>query len=73
MTLPQEQVHSIVMCERFLTDLVTGKIKRTPEIVKESARRILRHFPTELEARRAFLGREEMNKWILDGKTPIEC
>jgi len=46
MTTKAEEVRTQEAVEEFLKDLITGKIKRVPLIVRERARILLKHFAT---------------------------
>lgn len=51
MTLPYEQYNSIVKTRNFLLSLMDPqKTPKTPRYLREEARRLLKHYPTEYEA-----------------------
>jgi len=49
MTLPYERKNAVVNTERFLLDLSNPRItKRIPKEIRDRARSLLRHYPTDL-------------------------
>jgi len=50
MTTPREQSSSVKQTEQFLYDLL--KKPRVPTWIREKARRLIRHFPSAVEAER---------------------
>jgi hypothetical protein len=53
MTLPDERYRAVVHAERFLSRLAGGHYARTPKAVREEARALLRHYPTDWDMNRA--------------------
>ena len=50
MTLPDERYRAIMQAKEFLTRLsFSSEIKRVPLAVREEARRLLRHYPSEYD------------------------
>lgn len=49
MTIPVERSRAIITTETFLLDLLRGKYARVPKLVREEAKRCLRHYPTRFE------------------------
>lgn len=49
MTIPDERTWSVLRAGLFLTQLVNGEVKRVPAEVRESAKSILRHYPTRFD------------------------
>ena len=47
MTLPDERYRAVVHAERFLSRLAGGHYARVPKAVREEARALLRHYPTD--------------------------
>ena len=47
MTLPDERYRATRWAESFLQRLAGGEYPRTPKAVREEARSILRHYPTQ--------------------------
>ena len=47
MTLPDERYRAVVQTQRFLLEILTTP--RVPKAIKESARRCLRHYPSEYD------------------------
>ena len=48
MTLPDERYRSVVQTRRFLLDLCNPQhTPRVPKLVRETARAMLRHYPTD--------------------------
>jgi hypothetical protein len=57
MTLPDERYRAVVQTRRFLFDLCNpDHTPRVPKLVRETARSMLRHYPSEYEMRRAAEG-----------------
>lgn len=56
MTLPDERYRSIVQTRRFLLDLCNPEhTPRVPKLVRETARSMLRHYPTDWDMQRTAL------------------
>ena len=53
MTLPDERYRSVKWAEGFLKRLAGGHYARTPKEVRDEARSILRHYPTDYDMLRA--------------------
>ena len=53
MTLPDERYRSVKFAEQFLTRLAGGHYARTPRAVRDEARSILRHYPSNYDMLRA--------------------
>ena len=53
MTLPDERYRSVKWAEGFLKRLAGGEFPRTPKAVRDEARSILRHYPTDYDMNRA--------------------
>jgi hypothetical protein len=51
MTLPDERYRAVVQTQRFLLEILTTP--RVPKAIKESARRCLRHYPSEWDMKAA--------------------
>ena len=50
MTLPDERYRAIMQAKEFLTRLsFSSEIKRVPLAVRQEARRLLRHYPSEYD------------------------
>ena len=50
MTLPDERYRAVVETRRFLLDLCNPQhTPRLPKIIREHARRCLRHYPTDYD------------------------
>jgi hypothetical protein len=47
MTLPDERYRSVVYAEKFLQRLAGGEYPRVPKAVREEARMLLRHYPSQ--------------------------
>jgi hypothetical protein len=53
MTLPDERYRAVVQTRRFLLDLCNSDhTPRVPKLVRETARSMLRHYPTEYDMQR---------------------
>ncbi len=53
MTLPDERYRSVKWAEAFLKRLAGGHYARTPKAVRDEARSILRHYPSDYDMNRA--------------------
>jgi hypothetical protein len=54
MTLPDERYRAVVQTRRFLFDLCNPQhTPKVPKAVRETARSMLRHYPSELDMRQA--------------------
>ena len=60
MTLPDERYRSVKWAESFLKRLAGGEFPRTPKAVRDEARSILRHYPSEYDMNRAARGAPEV-------------
>ena len=50
MTLPDERYRAVVQTRRFLFDLCNPQhTPKVPKLVRETARAMLRHYPSEVE------------------------
>lgn len=48
MTLPDERYRSIVQTRKFLMELLSPRMTpKVPKVVRDRARNLLRHFPTD--------------------------
>jgi hypothetical protein len=57
MTLPDERYRAVIQTRRFLFDLCNpNHTPRVPKLIRETARSMLRHYPSEYEMRRAAEG-----------------
>jgi len=54
MTLPDERYRAVVQTQRFLLRILTTP--RVPKAVKDEARSMLRHYPSEYDMRQASEG-----------------
>ena len=54
MTLPDERYRAVVQTRRFLLDLCnTEHTPRVPKIIREHARAMLRHYPSDYDMNKA--------------------
>ena len=54
MTLPYERTNAVLNTEKFLLDLCNPKATpRVPKEVRDQARRLLRHYPSEYSMEQA--------------------
>ena len=54
MTLPDERYRSIVQTRRFLLDLCNPEhTPRVPKLIRETARSMLRHYPSDYDMNKA--------------------
>jgi hypothetical protein len=50
MTIPTERTRAVLHTERFLLDLCNPKkTPRVPKQIREQARRLLKHYPTQFD------------------------
>ena len=53
MTLPDERYRAVVQTAKFLQSLsYSSEIKRVPLAVRQEARRLLRHYPSEYDMKK---------------------
>jgi hypothetical protein len=61
MTLPDERYRSVVQTRRFLLDLCNPEhTPRVPKLVRETARSMLRHYPSDWDMQLAAEGSPEV-------------
>ncbi len=54
MTLPDERYRAVVQTRRFLLDLCNPEhTPRVPKLIRETARSMLRHYPSDWDLQRA--------------------
>lgn len=54
MTLPDERYRSVVQTRRFLLDLCNPEhTPRVPKLIRETARSMLRHYPSDYDMNKA--------------------
>ena len=54
MTLPDERYRAVVQTRRFLLDLCNSQhTPRVPKLVRETARAMLRHYPSDWDMQQA--------------------
>ena len=53
MTLPDERYRAVKYAQDFLSRLAGGEYPRTPKAVRDEARHILRHYPSNWDMQRA--------------------
>lgn len=54
MTLPDERYSAVMRAKQLMEDLLSvQKTPRVPKIIRQRARGVLRHFPSEWEMKRA--------------------
>ncbi len=54
MTLPDERYRAVVQTRRFLLDLCNPEhTPRVPKLIRETARSMLRHYPSDWDMQRA--------------------
>lgn len=57
MTLPDERYRAVVQTRRFLLDLCNPEhTPRVPKLIRQTARSMLRHYPSDFEMIRAAQG-----------------
>ena len=76
MTLPDERYRSVVQTRRFLLDLCNKEhTPRVPKIVRDTARSMLRHYPSDWDMQRAAEGApdvfaermEDLHRFVAQG------
>jgi hypothetical protein len=80
MTLPDERYRAVAYTEQFLIRLAGGEIPRVPKAVREEARSLLRHYPSQYDLYRAaqtspevFQQRmEDLHKFVMRGQQHTE-
>ena len=61
MTLPDERYRAVVQTRRFLIDLCNPQhTPRVPKLVRDTARSMLRHYPSDWDMNRAAAGAPEV-------------
>ena len=60
MTLPDERYRAVKWADAFLKRLAGEHYARTPKAVRDEARSILRHYPTDYDMNRAAEGAPEV-------------
>ena len=55
MTLPDERYRSVKSAAEFLSRLAGGEYPRVPKAVRDEARSILRHYPSQWDMQRTAL------------------
>ncbi len=77
MTLPDERYRAVVMTRRFLLDLCNPQhTPRVPKLIRDTAKSMLRHYPTDYDMNRAadaapdvFQERmEDLHRFLLKGE-----
>jgi hypothetical protein len=77
MTLPDERYRAVVQTRRFLLDLCNREhTPRVPKIVRDTARSMLRHYPSDWDMQRAaetspevFAERmEDLHRFVMKGQ-----
>ena len=75
MTLPDERYRAVKWADAFLKRLAGGHYARTPKAVRDEARSILRHYPTDYDMNRAAEGApdvfqermEDLHRFVAQG------
>lgn len=58
MTMPFERTYAVNNARKFLLDLLNPKVTpKVPKAIRDKARSILRHYPSEWDMDEMFLGR----------------
>jgi hypothetical protein len=77
MTLPDERYRAVIQTRRFLLDLCNPQhTPRVPKLIREHARSMLRHYPSDWDMTRAAEGApdvfqermEDLHRFLLKGK-----
>ena len=81
MTLPDERYRSVVETRRFLLDLLNPQLTpRVPRLVRDTARSMLRHYPSDWDLQQAAAARpdifqermEDLHRFIAVGSRQAE-
>ena len=81
MTLPDERYRAVVQTRRFLLDLCNSQhTPRVPKLIRDTARSMLRHYPSDWDMNRAaqaapevFQERmEDLHRFVLQGQQQEE-
>ena len=81
MTLPDERYRAVKWAESFLKRLAGGEIPRVPKAVRDEARSVLRHYPSDYDMNRAAEGApevfqermEDLHRFISKGAQEIQA
>lgn len=80
MTLPDERYRAVVQTRRFLLDLCNPQhTPRVPKLVRETARSMLRHYPSDWDMQRAAEGSpdvfqermEDLHRFVTKGQQEV--
>ena len=66
MTLPDERYRAVKFAEQFLSRLAGGQYARVPKAVRDEARSVLRHYPSEYDMNRAARGAPDVFQERMD-------
>jgi hypothetical protein len=80
MTLPDERYRAVKWAEGFLSRLAGGHYARTPKAVRDEARSILRHYPSDYDMQRTAAGApevfqermEDLHRFVAAGRAAAE-
>jgi hypothetical protein len=79
MTLPDERYRAVKYAQDFLSRLAGGQYARVPKAVRDEARSILRHYPSNYDMLRAAAGApdvfqermEDLHKFVTKGQQEV--
>jgi len=72
MTLPDERYRSVIQTRRFLLDLCNPQhTPRVPKIIREHARAMLRHYPSDWDMQRAADGAPDVFQEQMEAVTRL--
>lgn len=72
MTLPDERYRAVVQTRRFLLDLCNPQhTPRVPRIIREHARAMLRHYPSDWDMTRAVAGAPDVFQERMEAVTRL--
>lgn len=72
MTLPDERYRAVIQTRRFLLDLCNPEhTPRVPKIIREHARSMLRHYPSDWDMQRAAKGTPEVFQERMESVTRL--
>jgi len=72
MTLPDERYRAVIQTRRFLLDLCNPQhTPRVPKIIREHARAMLRHYPSDWDLDRASEGAPEVFQQRIESVTRL--
>lgn len=72
MTLPDERYRAVIQTRRFLLDLCNSQhTPRVPKLIRETARSMLRHYPSDWDMTRAAEGAPDVFQERMEAVTRL--